>query len=117
MERPLLRVHVVEPHSGAVLATDQPGYAYANVGSWGMSLLYIVPWQDPINGIIGTGLPVTTPVKMFFSAPVDLTRTQFIFEPQYYPGTPNITPSITSNGAITTLTAPLQHGFTYQIPP
>jgi hypothetical protein len=105
-----------EPHSGAVMPTEQPGYAYANFGSWGMSLLYIVPWQDPINGIIGTDLPVTAPIKMFFSAPLDTTRTQFIFEPQYYSALPNVTPSVTSNGAITTLTASFMHGFTYQIP-
>jgi hypothetical protein len=106
-----------EPHSGAVAPTDQPGYEYGTLNMWGMGLIYAVPQQgDPVNGELGTNLPVTTAVKFFFSAPLDSTRTPFIYQPQYV-SAPNIPATVTSNGAITTLTAPLQHGFTYELPP
>jgi hypothetical protein len=104
-----------EPHAGAVYAQSQPGYAYGTLQQWGMSLLYAIPQQDAINGILGTNLPVNTPVKFFFSAPLDSTRTSFIYQPQYVAGAANIPAAVTSNGAISTLTAPLQHGFTYQL--
>jgi hypothetical protein len=105
-----------EPHSGAVDPTDQPGYQYGTLSMWGMDLIYAVPRQgDPVNGILGTNLPVTTAVKFFFSAPLDSTRTSFTYQPQYV-SAPSIPATVTSNGAITTLTAPLQHGFTYELP-
>jgi hypothetical protein len=105
-----------EPHAGAVSPQSQPGYSYGTLSQWGMSLLYAIPQQDAVNGILGTDLPVNTPVKFFFSAPLDTTRSTFIYQPQYVAGAANIPATATSNGAITTITAPLQHGFAYQLP-
>jgi len=105
-----------EPHAGAVYPQSQPGYSYGTLSQWGMGLLYAIPQQDAINGILGTNLPVNTPIKFFFSAPLDSTRTSFVYQPQYSAGAANIPATVTSNGAISTLTAPLQHGFTYQLP-
>jgi hypothetical protein len=104
-----------EPHAGAVYPQSQPGYSYGTLQQWGMGLLYAIPQQDAINGILGTNLSVTTPIKFFFSAPLDSTRTGFVYQPQYVAGAANIPAAVTSNGAISTLTAPLQHGFTYQL--
>jgi hypothetical protein len=104
-----------EPHAGAVYPQDQPGYSYGTLSIWGMTLLYAIPQQDGVNGILGTNIPVNTPVKLFFSAPLDSTRTSFVYQPQYVAGAANVPATVTSNGAISTLTAPLQHGFTYQL--
>jgi len=79
-------------------------------------LLFAQPEVDPVNAIISTDFNVQTPIKLFFSGPVDGSRSTLSFIPQAS-GTGTIPATLTLNGAIVTVTAQTQlaHGFQYDL--
>ena len=111
-----------EPHAGLVFAQSLPGYEISAGNVPGIGYMFAEPLANPVNYIISTNLPVNTPIKLFLSAPLDVTRSAFVFTPRY-PGRlppPNPAPinaKVSANGAIVTLTGQtqLEHGLSYDL--
>jgi hypothetical protein len=93
-----------------------PPYETQPLSQWGMALMFAEPQADRINNVIGTNLSVNTPVTLFFSGPVDTSKTSFSFVPSNQLGA--IIPAIISaDGAVVHVTpqTQLEHGFTYEL--
>ena len=96
-----------------------PGYSTARRDQWQMRLMFTEPAQsDPINQILSTGMDANTPIKLFFSGPVDPSTLSVDFKPVYYGhalSTIAAVPAVA--GPIVTLTAQsqLEHGQTYTL--
>lgn len=96
-----------------------PGYQTGRRDEWQMRLMFTEPAQtDPINEILSTGMDATTPIKLFFSGPVDPSTLSLDFEPQYTGNSLSAIPAVTSAaGPIVSLhgQTQLQHGQTYTL--
>jgi hypothetical protein len=111
-----------EPRGYSVVQLNgRPSYSTAQLAQWGgMQLMFTEPrTADPINGILSTAWDVNTPVKLFFSAPVDPSTDALTFNTASYliAGQASIPAVVTANGPVLTLTpqSQLQHGELYQL--
>jgi hypothetical protein len=104
-----------EPRGFSVVnRNSRPSYMTVPLSQWEISLLFTEPQAvDPINSILSTAFDVATPIKLFFSAPVDPNNTALVFTPASYIVGPSSIPAVLSiQGPIVTATAQtqIQHG-------
>jgi hypothetical protein len=110
-----------EPRGFSIVSANQrPSYSTAQLGQWQMLLMFTEPQQaDPINQILSNGMDVDTPIKLFFSGPVNPSSAVFEFDTAGYqiPGQVVIPAVPVVNGPIVTITAQtqLQHGELYSL--
>ena len=110
-----------EPRGYSVVSIgSRPSYSTQPLNQWQMALMFTEPQEaDPINGVLNTGMDVSTPIKLFFNGPVDPTTASFMFDTASYsiPGQVAV-PAVTAiNGPIITVTAKsqLQEGEPYSL--
>jgi hypothetical protein len=110
-----------EPRGFSIVSTNsRPAYSTTTLNMWQMALMFTEPQQaDPINGILSTGMDVSTPVKLFFNGPVDPTTASLVFATATYPipGQVPIPAVLAISGPIITATpqSQLQHGEPYSL--
>ena len=109
-----------EPRGFSIVAIDsRPSYSTTTLGSWVMALLFTEPQTaDPINQILSTAFDVTTPIKLFFSGPVDPSNASIVFTPaSYIVGQSSIPAVLSIAGPIVNVapTTQLQHGEEYTL--
>jgi hypothetical protein len=102
-----------------VYPNSHPSYNTVSLGGWQMALLFTEPAEaDARNGILSTGMDVNTPIKLFFSGPVDAASASLIFNTAIYaiPGQVAVPAVLSVDGPIVTVTAQtqLQHGELYR---
>jgi hypothetical protein len=98
---------------------QSPTYQTSQFNVFGAGLLFAEPDLDPVNQIVGKNLDVNAPLKFFFGAPVDATRSALIYVPRT-PGSlglVSIPAHLNVNGAMVTVTpqTQLEHGFGYEL--
>ena len=107
----------------------EPRHAQQNGGNFGnplqrtdgyvfMYMMSAYPLADPTNYVVSENLPIDTPLKLFFSAPVDAARTTMSLVPAaYLANVPTIPARMAVNGAVVTVTPrrQLEHGLEYTL--
>lgn len=95
------------------------GFSYPNdLFQWGFYFTDARPFADPANRRAGDNLSVNTAFKLFFSGPLDGTRTKFVFVPSnFVAGAATIPAEMQINGAIVVVKPQqqLEHGLEYEL--
>jgi hypothetical protein len=109
-----------EPRGYSIVSTNsRPSYTTSNLGSWNMSVLFTDPQEaDPINNILSTSFDIFTPLKVFFSGPVDSSNASMVFAPASYIVAQSPIPAILLvSGAVVSVSpqTQLQHGEQYTL--
>jgi hypothetical protein len=92
------------------------GLSSRELGQWGFYMTNGTPLSDPSNYRAGDNLPVGMPLKLYFSGPVDGTKTMLDFVPSY--GSVATLPAVLDlNGAIAVVRSEqqLEHGMEYEL--
>lgn len=109
-----------EPRGFSIVTTGaRPSYSTSTLGTWGMALLFTEPQTaDPVNQILSAAFDVRTPIKLFFSGPVNPNGAAMNFTPaSYISGQSAVPATLAVTGPIVSVTpqTQLQHGEQYTL--
>lgn len=84
--------------------------------AWFFNMIHAEPLADPVNDMVSDAMGVSQPITLYFTAPLDLSRTSLAFVPDI-PNVATVPAVIEMGGAIVTITPerPLDHGVTYDL--